>query len=217
MAVPWGGAGKGRGIPPCLPPHFISLCASSSPYSFLSLSPSVSGSLPAFLCFCYTSLRSLPLPAPAWHCGAGDVTRTDSLPAAPASRRRVACPRSRTSNPSVRAAGTPPPPLPPSANPPIVPSPTALPPAPPPCLCLPEGREPLAPAVTLSGVAAAAALRAAAPAACPCPAGLGTCSVCAARRPRAGGSAPRYSRRRCCHVLSSDTPHQGSYPPLLRK
>ena len=47
------------------------------------------------------------------------------FPAAPASRRRVACHLSRTSSPSVRAAGTPPPPcaagsrtVTPSANPP---------------------------------------------------------------------------------------------------
>uniref|UniRef100_A0A8U7MAV1 Eukaryotic translation initiation factor 1B n=1 Tax=Corvus moneduloides TaxID=1196302 RepID=A0A8U7MAV1_CORMO len=82
-AVPVGGAvgrcGRGAGGP-SLPPRFISLCASSSFYSFLSLSHSLSGSLPASLCFCYASLRSLPLPAPAWHCGAGDVTRADSLP-----------------------------------------------------------------------------------------------------------------------------------------
>ncbi|KAL2307668.1 hypothetical protein Nmel_000642, partial [Mimus melanotis] len=42
-----------------------------------------------------------------------------------------------------------------------------------------------------------------------CVAGLGTCSVCSARRARVGGSAPRCSHGRCCHVLSSDTPYQG--------
>lgn len=179
-AAPVGGAvgrcGRGAGDP-SLPPRFISLCASSSSYSFLSLSPSLSGSVPASLCFRYPSLRSLPLLAPACHCGAGDVTRADSLP-----RSSSLSPQSRMSSiqnlqsfgKSRRHPATP------SANPPIAPGPLVLPPAPPSCLRLPEGRGPPAPAVTLSGVAVAAVLREAAPAARPCPpaspAVSGTCS-----------------------------------------
>lgn len=172
LAVAWGGGagvswargwGLGAPTPFYFPSRFLFLLLSS-----LSL-PSLSDSPPS-LCFCYPSPRFLPsLPAPSPPRSPPPLAlrspRRDPsgpsrglFPAAPASRRRVACHLSRTSNPSVRAAARrhpapvlcrraphshplgeptpwglwlPPPPRPPPAGP-------ALPPPPSPGIVLPR-------------------------------------------------------------------------------
>lgn len=107
LAVAWGGVpwlrGGGAPTPFYFPWRLLLLLLLSLPL------PSLSDSPPS-LCFCYPSPRFLPSlpspPPPALRSRRRDPGGPSRglFPAAPASRRRVACHLSRTSNPSVRAA-----------------------------------------------------------------------------------------------------------------